>query len=662
MSAQAISVSVPAGRSVWRALLWKEWRQQRWVALPLAALPTVLFVGIYFLTSHRWQELAALGLSSLAAVVSPLIVGANAFCGERDDQSDEFLCRMPLGGLQVFVLKVALVWAISLLTILLLGATVYLFSRNADFRHIRPDDVAANLLKVSIFQMLLGLLPALASAWAVRTLPDIMLSLAAGTGTVAWTLWNWRLFMGMLQYQARWSSNRVGRLPGELLTFMPIVTVVAIVLTSAPFFWIWSRTHRSASARTKKGALVLSLLLVLPALPTMYHYAYYTFIASPQFFYSEKYPAPNGERIAAACAYIGWGRSEGERAAIVDVNTGEWHWLTRFRKSFPYYRGWSPSGKRLAWLRIGPVIPFQMHSLDTAMFSICIYDAATGKSTELKDIAPSNIDLKRIHHMGWVNDDMPVFVVNNNEVVFTSLTKGEMWRSGEFQKGMNANFVTPRGVFAYKQQTSPDGKEAIKISRLAPDLLQPEDFTITLPDTGDPNSAWADFRISPNGLWAAAQDNSNPIAVLIFPIKAGATPVKINLGAMGRQAQSTARIFDFSANGEKLLMRSERQLVVHDLLNSKTQAFDVCPEDQPSAYISYASISPSGSHVISMISSPPSRLYHILTDLATGETKGISIPGNYHYIKWVDDDWLLLRGDDRLISRDGTKIKPLFRD
>jgi hypothetical protein len=266
MAAQAISLKMPKSGSMFLALLWKEWRQQRWMALPLGILPAVLFATLTTFVPRITDAEAAVA-PILLVTLSSLILGASAFCGEWDDETAEFLRRMPSGGLRIFLVKTLNVWATIAVAALLLLAVIAIFS---DEFHSATREVASapsegKLLSVLLFVgscalvlACLGILPALVSAWARRTLPCILLSVAAAVG-----LWAGGIVLTEM-------SNDFFR--SGFFVAWPFLIIIGAVLFCAPWFWIWSREERSAGARIVRGILFVAAVILVSVIPLMGSY------------------------------------------------------------------------------------------------------------------------------------------------------------------------------------------------------------------------------------------------------------------------------------------------------------------------------------------------------------------------------------------------------
>ncbi|HVC99154.1 MAG TPA: hypothetical protein VND64_36155 [Pirellulales bacterium] len=107
--------------SVFRRLVWKEYRVMRGFWLALAAFAGMCFLGVWCFAERT--EGLILGMWSVAALVPALYAlgcGATLFAVEREEETYEFLRTLPCTSAQVFIGKLALALASTLALIALL--------------------------------------------------------------------------------------------------------------------------------------------------------------------------------------------------------------------------------------------------------------------------------------------------------------------------------------------------------------------------------------------------------------------------------------------------------------------------------------------------------------------------------------------------------------
>jgi hypothetical protein len=666
MSAQAISVSVPRSGSMFRALLWKEWRQQRWVALPLAVLPAVLYVIIFLSVAERFKNDAAVA-PTLVLLLTALVAGGSAFCGERDDETEEFLRRMPSGGLRVFFTKLLSVWATICLAALLLGVVASVGSATVTRTVARKvvegnvnwegvGSVGAGFLAL----LLLGLLPALVSAWVRRTLPNILASAALAVGLAGWNA-------GCVAIVALLTgANRVRGITA--FEMLPVGVTLSVLLIGAPLLWNWSRAERSRREKLWLGALMFLLLIIMPASPAIASYLHSTYFAPPVFPRHQLFPSPDGRRVVAEYQYVGWGRY-GARLAEVDIDTGRWRWLTKFTKSSMGRGGWSPSGERFGWIAGGAILPLMTRTFEESGATLWVTDATAGTSVRLNALPGAAPELKsdsgRYVH-GWLDEETPV-LAGGQAILFASLKPEVEWRHVWAPMNVGWIQITRRGAFGIEGIGRGVVGEcaALCFWRCTPELPEGEEVTISLEDPAldfSRDTKW----ISPDGRWAAvyAERVRGEKYPYVMRIEEGATPVRlVPAGTAQRTGEYTA-IEGFSANSERLLLHDERHVIAYAPTEGRTQSIDVCHANNPNEHVARAAISPSGRFALSRIERPASPVYYVVTDFESGESREIVMPA-LGEAQWAGEEWLLLdgqSGDNFLVRRDGTDVRPLITD
>ena len=80
--------------ALWRQLIWKEWHEQVWKMIALAAI--VVAVEGYFFFSDAQAGLAQIGFGLLCGVPGAFFIALGVAAGERTAGSLEFVRSLPL--------------------------------------------------------------------------------------------------------------------------------------------------------------------------------------------------------------------------------------------------------------------------------------------------------------------------------------------------------------------------------------------------------------------------------------------------------------------------------------------------------------------------------------------------------------------------------------
>lgn len=112
-----------------RALIWKEWRQQRIIALGLPAAMVVLCL----LFTVLWTDAAGGGVAMVLWAAMVVALAANAFSGEADDRTCLFLGALPWPRPRLFWIKFGTALAVAVVVTVVVGLIV-LFIAVAEVR------------------------------------------------------------------------------------------------------------------------------------------------------------------------------------------------------------------------------------------------------------------------------------------------------------------------------------------------------------------------------------------------------------------------------------------------------------------------------------------------------------------------------------------------
>ena len=382
-------MEVPRRSSPFRALVWKEWRQQRWIFLSLAGLMYALLLSALIVTrSSQFRDEQAGVLCSIAlwiGLMGVAVLSANAFAGERDDNSDLFLETMPCSRGKLFWVKLGFVLFLGLAELIPVAAVA-----RVDLNELLRDGgptfallTAAVLLFAtvpaliasfggSVIATILASLPVIGACYAylrapallnpflpyrLRELWDMPLALCAALmlATIllaAWRMWTrvertWRI---SLRAAVATAALLIGYrlLPVEVAYlddfvfathrfFATLYTVLAFTAILLAAWRIWGRPERTWHSSLRAAAATAGLLIASVAVPMAAAYLYVTLFAPFSFFMSNNSftstdvsaISPDGKYLAIGAFYRGWGASGG-RVALLDMDSGRTQWLTRF--------------------------------------------------------------------------------------------------------------------------------------------------------------------------------------------------------------------------------------------------------------------------------------------------------------------------------------------
>jgi hypothetical protein len=668
MAAQAISMSVPRSGSMFTALLWKEWRQQRWLALPLAAAPTALYVAIFCFATVPDGKEVAVAVSLILTLLTPLIVGASVFCGERDDDTDEFLHRMPSGGLRVFTLKLLSVWAATALTILTLAAAITI--SNAEFRTQLAGGITNRTLRRAVRDLAvvypvvlltLSMTPALVSAWARRTLPNILLALVSAAAVLtAMTM----------------SLSSVDHLdPGmdareKTLTILVAVTLpILLVLIASPLVWIRGRGEPSVRARVKGGILLIALLVASVVAVPLYLFGRVVFLVSPEDHLSGILASPMGR--------YGVGESLWFRQVLVDAETGRCEWLSRFHVSWTSGgRMWSPSGKRLLWASGGLVRPYYHNSPFTKVFDENVnwwmIEVESGRCTDLEDLSPELgklIQKEKFYPYGWLSEEMLILSSDEGKGAFFELPAGPAKHfdlPGHMYADVCSRHVTADGLVMVEHRAqSRNGTERryFRARRFTTDHLSSEDLAVPLPALDEQTKPYPQ-DVSHDGRWALVAESWKRrkgdfwLIPIIAEDLAGSAP---SSPASVKGVQSAG----FLGKSDVALIHDEKELILLKPAAESPRRIQVVPAEAEER-ITVVRDSPSGRYAFARVEAAPDAEvvnddYLVVADLDSGETHRIEITYAQRF-QWLGDDWIVAANgrNSLLISRDGKEVRLLF--
>ena len=521
-SAENAVMEVPPRCSPFRALVWKEWRQQRWIFLSLAGLAYALLLSAIIVDRYGFgfkygrNDAAGVlaGSAFLIGVIGVVVLSANAFAGERDDNTDLFLDTIPCSRSKLFWLKLGLVLFLVLLALIPVGVAALVDTGqqpHVDFNKL-AGECAQTVLVFAAGVLVLAIVPALIASFGGSVIATILASLPVVGACWAYMYSSVVLVRFLLPFGSRefWSM-------WAWMLALFIVLVLAMILLAA---WrMWTRAERTWRSSLRTAAATAGLLIAYVAVPVAAAYLYVTLFAPLSFFVgntagiaANPVLAPNGKYVAFNTCYGGWGRM-GSRVALIDMDSGRTRWLTRFRDSAmrPDTGRWSPSGNQFVlteadvWLwplsrqdakpiyfvvdarsgekrsfdELCPGLPQMPSKTQT---SVSLYD---GRIVQSQWFATSNFETS----VGWYNEH--VFAFRNERDTFFADIENHEIRQCKMPVALpnaqleNCPIITRRGIFELPERrgifqlaegVSTEG--GLRLLRYAPDLSQAESLVL----------------------------------------------------------------------------------------------------------------------------------------------------------------------------------------
>ena len=677
------------------ALLWKEWRQQRpdFLALALAG-PLIVLLGSMsqFISSLHLSSLAdASWVASyfdaagtlIATAAAPILLGANAFAGERDDHAVHFLRQIPVSSTAVFWGKLVVVSVLCSMC----AALVFISSCSAG------NDVWA--VRSAILWMAVGVLAGL-SLGATASMVA-----AAGAGVTGTTVGAvacgalaivWRGFTCVFM-------DKVG-VPGWS-GFLQAGYGLALIVALA--WWAWVFRRQCAGVRAKTVALCAGLaFLALAALPPVAVYCHAVLQAPSAFFTAESgdgppeagndvetcAPSPSGAHVLLECRRTGW--VHGTRAALINTGTGSCSWLDRIRVSRVKWgrATWSPDGGRYfvdvygvtLWpiKRLNPLCPVLSHRVQThtdchtLQLSTWLVDARTGRRTLF-----STGVFDRLGPRGWF-DDTTVFVKSENTVLFVDVDTGAVKTcAAELQQGPMGLFDPPRrkggwdwkvvpGVGVFGVRRAPDTAATLTVFRFHPERSKAERFTVEY----EPED-WHLLSVSPDGRRLLFVEFRGTSRQRVHHLAALATGTVTELRPPPGLCESPhISRPEFLPDGRTAVSISrDGAVLLYDTGSgswSRLCALSSTSSAQPRLW-RWIMRSPNGRYGIAMVITPrlpgPDPPDFVVVDLQTGESWQVWHGEEWMTaVRWAGSDSLLVQMKDGLwiVNRDGSGKRRLL--
>lgn len=193
--------------AIWRQLIWKEWREQVWKMVSLAAI--VFAVEVYCFFSDRKAGLAQLGLGLLCGVPGAFFVAIGVAAGERTAGSLDFLRSLPLARWKWAAVRLASGAIASLLPVMVAAGAMLFLAWAMRSATGAPRDLVVSALS--------GLCCVSVYAWTVAAGARQANELRAGLAAIC-------LFVGwfVLVMLGNPSSAELNRLTNLLVLISPV--------------------------------------------------------------------------------------------------------------------------------------------------------------------------------------------------------------------------------------------------------------------------------------------------------------------------------------------------------------------------------------------------------------------------------------------------------
>ena len=676
-------MQIPRRRSPFRALIWKEWRQQRLILLLVAGLACALLILSLFIfkrSNAAREDLPGIlaYMAGAIGIIGIAVLSANAFAGERDDNTDLFLEAIPCSRGRLFRVKLGFVLFLGLAELIPFGAAVLAYlGRQPDFN---TTDVARNwgtdCLFFAVGMLVLATVPALIASFGGSVIATVLASIPIAAACMADIMLSPVELSRFLPV-----ASKMGM---ELIAAFTVILMLGTIIAAAGRAWI--RVERSWRRSLRTAVATWALLMAYVILPSAAGSFYVTCVASLGWFLKARSPiitaypgviSPNGKYMIYSTGYDGWeGRT---RAALLDVDSGRSQWMTRFHYSYviPVQRIWSPSGNKLvldeAGLGLWPSLP-----RDKAHFaySYSVVDARSGEKQDFAELWPV---LKTLHSgihsmlmIGWYSED--VFAIwDGRDVLFAHVRNHSvqpciMPRSSPHSTiSPYRPFITDRGIFFDDNAELEHGQTKHRVLRFAPELSEAEILEMpVIPGLAMLASVSRDGCQLIINEGRKVQNYYSPILYYyanfdqyIVSLRDG---IKLTLLAtpepgLERLIPLSWAVYGFLPDGHHVLLLNNEEIALFDL---DSHAVRRIPLKQESEWkISNVELSPLGGFAIVLMMRGTGGMRWFVVDLRLGTFWEPKAP-----VSWLGEDRLLLEKGKMpsVINRDGTGERPLLAE
>ena len=668
-----VAFEAPHGSSPFRALVWKEWRQQRQVYLIFVCLAYLLRILSRVLpTSPTYGLLdwhtVMLGGGTLVGVMAVLVLSANAFAGERDDETDQFLDMIPYARSKVFWVKLGFVLFLIVAAFVPIGFWIL-----AHASSLKLSPYFIDYIPISAIVAVLLIVPPLIASFGVSVIATILISIPVATACAAWAKDSHRILEAFLPLRSGTSSL----LSGAILPPLIIATLLLAALRS------WSRIERTRRRAAWTSAAAGGLMVACVAVPVIPVWLYVTCIAPLSFFMNStsgiangyvSSTSPDGKHVLVFAHSSVWGKTT--RTALVEADFGGMQWLTRFRDSEAYFRVWSPSANQFVviesrtWLR-----PLAQVSWDEPV-TYFIVDANSGATRRLDELCPGmpKWPPQVMSLVGWYGEQVIAFSVGR-DILFADIERHQV-KDCKMPYGWDARNIylpvmTRRGVFALPVEGA---LRTLRVLHYAPNLSEAESITLH-----GLSGALSWIEASEDGQWLLLRPSQperwrSQTCYLAKAVDGAEAELLVSGDAAeagkGLIAASW-RVSQFLPGGHDILLyRNEAQglhLVDSEeqmgcelgLFNADTRKLRRIPLPKTWSLISRIQLSPKGNYAL--VSLGQGANYAVVN---LESTTAISFP--WANMWWLGEDRLLADSRESkgahfiVVNRDGTGARPLL--
>lgn len=498
----------PGGRrSPFRALIWKEWREQRLIWAALLALMFAVEVTLRLIPARApVREDLLLVVPFLWGSMATLL-GANTFAGDRETDTESFMGALPVSRCFRFWVKIgavaALLWAAQALTALCMPQTDWSRVDNSPPTYF----MYYLLVSFSLGMILLVLTAACVGSWASSTLSAFLQTAVVGPCLLFWMAFVGKLLYAML---GTWPTG------GAMLRWsaLAVALVLAHAVMLAGAYRLWTAADDGLSRHVRRAATLLVLfLIVLLAAPAIV-YARAT-VTAPLFPEGYKWivPSPTGRY---ALIYSSWPEVYwhlNDRTFLLDTATSRKVRLSRLRESAITVHGgttftnsrevWSPDCARFVFTTSnqwafpdGCLRCFPPWVTDDGCKSWWV-NAADGEAHYVRSLSGS--DLAGQYDFWW--DDHTLAFHEGDGMVFQDIRTGE--------RRFCADIMRARGIWSlnsHDARVSATGIWHLSPERnlycYGPDAAVASVVEVQMPPSV-PREAWISLEsVSPDGRWA----------------------------------------------------------------------------------------------------------------------------------------------------------------
>jgi len=676
-------------KSPTRALLWKEWRQQRWVFLALGIIPPLAFLSLLVI-SHFVASVAALFF--FCAI--PVVLGASAFCAEDDDQTSRFLNTVPVSWATGFWVKAFVVLALNCAAALGLALIMLAVTSTTDAsQRLGMDDGIRALMFIVPFVFIASHTAAIVSVLARRTISCVL-----ATVTV-------------LALACAWIAIVVAHLIGEpsrprdlVAPLICLILMTLLPIAGSRWLWCWAKRLRPLRARIARVLLIVLVFILITSGLQVIRYVHVTFFASLGQFTRGNSPTrraqiatclPDGKSIVIQCYSTLW--NNGGRCAVVDVETGEWRWLSRLSANYvyPLRRGNFQSPDYLMLLEgndwLWPVVPRNLMAWcrpkpETYTPPFKIVNLESHHKQPLSALCP-DLDQRASAYglfcVGWLTREVAT-LWDGDSAFFANVEDGTVAECMFVPEGKgdtleDSRWQTDRGFFAdivYSGNT--DDIQRLRLARFVPELSVAEIVDLKL----EANRLYVS-NISSNGRWcvviagAKQQWTMAESMAYLCSIETGEAFLLWAPETAEEQGPISARVqvCGFVLDGNTLLLRDAARYVLFDAETHAQRSIPFPSQDVVLERNWRVQISPTGKYALDMLTMRPGVREQAgqdmwvprdcVVNLETGQATILDHSKPFaDYSHWVGDDKLIYRTNSGfwVINRDGTGTHPLLKE